>query len=105
VLLDECVSRKLARLLPGHSIQTVAKAGWASFKNGNLLRVAQFDFDVLVTTDRHFSAQQNVSKFDIAIIVLPAKSNHISDIEPFVPELLEAIPVEKPGAALVLKAP
>lgn len=45
VLLDECVPRGLRDLLPGHDVKTVAEAGWAGVKNGELLRraaVAEF---------------------------------------------------------------
>ncbi|VFM98715.1 MAG: hypothetical protein BECKG1743D_GA0114223_105423 [Candidatus Kentron sp. G] len=104
ILLDECVDRKLANYITGHNVQTVVKAGWASFKNGNLLRLAQTDFDVLVTADRNFIYQQNIARFDIAIIVLSARFNRIKYLLPLVPDLLEAIPTAKPGTALVLKA-
>nr|VFJ62085.1 MAG: hypothetical protein BECKFW1821A_GA0114235_11225 [Candidatus Kentron sp. FW] len=40
ILLDECMDRKLAREITGHAVTTVQKAGWTSFKNGNLLRAA-----------------------------------------------------------------
>ena len=39
VLLDECVPRALRRDIPGHEVKTVAEAGWAGVKNGELLRL------------------------------------------------------------------
>ena len=96
---------KLAREISGYPVTTVQKAGWTSFKNGNLLRVAQVDFDILITTDRKLAFQQNLASFDIAVIVLSTKRNHLSDLLPLVPDLIDAIPVVKPGAALVLKSP
>nr|VFJ60060.1 MAG: hypothetical protein BECKFW1821B_GA0114236_105325 [Candidatus Kentron sp. FW] len=105
VLLDECVDRKFAGHIVGHEVQTVRSAGWTSFKNGDLLRRAQPEFDVLVTTDRNFIYQQYIAKFDIAVIVLSGKIyNRIQDLLPLIPDLLEAIPVVKPGTSLVLKA-
>nr|VFK65550.1 MAG: hypothetical protein BECKUNK1418G_GA0071005_106516 [Candidatus Kentron sp. UNK]VFK71522.1 MAG: hypothetical protein BECKUNK1418H_GA0071006_107016 [Candidatus Kentron sp. UNK] len=103
VLLDECVDRKLANYITGHSVQTVRKVGWAGFGNGDLLRRAEVDFDVLVTTDRNLIYQQNVVGFDIAVIVLSGRFNRIKDLLPLLPELLEAIPVVSSGTALVLK--
>nr|VFJ66368.1 MAG: hypothetical protein BECKDK2373B_GA0170837_11673 [Candidatus Kentron sp. DK]VFJ67004.1 MAG: hypothetical protein BECKDK2373C_GA0170839_11583 [Candidatus Kentron sp. DK] len=105
ILLDECLDRKFADKITGYSAQTVAKAGWASFKNGNLLQRAQADFDIFITADRSLIYQQNLSNFDIAVIVLLARSNKVNDLLPFVPELLTAIPKAKPGAPLVLKRP
>nr|VFJ58267.1 MAG: hypothetical protein BECKDK2373B_GA0170837_107214 [Candidatus Kentron sp. DK] len=58
VLLDECVSHKLIRKITGHTVTTVQKAGWKSFRNGNLLGRAQVDFDILITTDRNLSFQR-----------------------------------------------
>jgi hypothetical protein len=40
ILLDECVDRRLARDLGGHSVTTVPRRGWAGIKNGDLLTLA-----------------------------------------------------------------
>jgi hypothetical protein len=40
VLLDECVPRGLRKELVGHEVKTVAEAGWAGVKNGELLQMA-----------------------------------------------------------------
>ncbi len=51
VLLDECVPRALRRELPGHQVKTVAEAGWAGVKNGELLQLAAREFDLVATVD------------------------------------------------------
>ncbi len=52
VLLDECIPRGLRRELSGHEVRTVPEMGWASRKNGELLRLAvEAAFDVFVTMD------------------------------------------------------
>jgi hypothetical protein len=63
--------------------------GWASMKNGELLAVAAEQFDIFLTTDRNLSHQQNLSAFDIAVIVLVAASNRFDDLRPLVPRILE----------------
>jgi len=103
--LDECLDRKFANEMTGHEVQTVAKAGWASLKNGKLLRRAETHFDILVTTDRSLIYQQNLPNFDIAVIVLLARSNKAKDLLPFLPELLASIPKVRPGTSLVLRRP
>jgi hypothetical protein len=50
VLLDECVPRALRKELPGHEVKTVAEAGWAGVKNGELLQLAASQFDLLTVT-------------------------------------------------------
>jgi hypothetical protein len=40
-----------ARKLPGHFVRTVPQLGWATIKNGKLLRLAEKDFDVFITVE------------------------------------------------------
>jgi len=49
--------------------------GWASKRNGDLLRVAEHEFDVFLTVDQKLHDQQNLSAFSIAVIVLVAPNN------------------------------
>ena len=51
--------------------------GWASKRNGELLRLAETHFDVFLTVDRNLSFQQDIDRFNIAVVVLVAKSNGI----------------------------
>ena len=76
---------------------SVAKAGWAGIKNGELLRRAELDFDLLVTVDRNLSFQQEIIGFDLAVIVLAAPSNRLRDLVPLAPRLLDVIPSCEPG--------
>ncbi|CAN5845342.1 hypothetical protein BH23ACT11_BH23ACT11_10470 [soil metagenome] len=46
VLLDENVDRRLKRAFPHeHEVVTVVEPGWAGKKNGELLKLAEKDFD------------------------------------------------------------
>jgi predicted nuclease of predicted toxin-antitoxin system len=91
VLLDECAPARLGHLLTGHSVTTVPRRGWAGIKNGDLLKLAEKEYEVLVTVDRKLSVQQDLTKFDIAVVLIRARSNRLEDIRPLVPELLGAI--------------
>ena len=91
VLLDECVPARLGRLLTGHSVTTVPQRGWAGIKNGDLIKLAGKEFEVFVTVDRQLSVQQDLTDFDIAVVLIRSRSNRLEDIRPFVPELLGAI--------------
>ena len=48
LLLDECIDRRLAKEIEGHEVVTVPQAGWAGIQNGELLRLAQAQFDVFI---------------------------------------------------------
>ena len=92
VLLDECVDIRLAEHIRGHSVSTVAARAWGGISNGELLALAQAEFDVFVTVDRNLAFQQHLPSFSIAVILITAKSNRIADLIPVVPALSASIP-------------
>jgi predicted nuclease of predicted toxin-antitoxin system len=100
LLLDECVPKRLARLLAPHEVQTVQQAGWNGLKNGNLLSRAAESFEIFVTVDQGIRYQQNLRNHDICVVALAARTNDIRDLEPLVPRLLEAIKSARPGKVL-----
>jgi hypothetical protein len=91
VLLEECLPKKLKRDVVADFVQTVPEAGWASKKNGELLRLAEVGFDALPTND------QNLKQFDLAIVVLVAPTNDIADLKPLMPAINEVLKTIKPG--------
>lgn len=104
LLLDECIDRKLAREFPGYEVKTVPQMGWAGVKNGQLLTLAEAEFDVFITVDRNLSFQQNLPQFDIAVIVLQASSNRLSDLKPLAPKVLAILATVTKGEATVIGA-
>ena len=76
-------------------VRTVADQGWVGISNGQLLSRAAAEFDVFVTVDRNLPFQQHLPKFDIAVILLRAKTNRIADLIALVPELVSVIPNAK----------
>ena len=88
ILLDKCVDRRFAKELPGHFVKTVPQMGWATIKNGELLTLAEKEFDVFLTVDRNLSFQQNIPKFNLAVLVLQARSNRLADLKPLAPKVL-----------------
>ncbi|MGH7860048.1 MAG: hypothetical protein ACREQY_22195, partial [Candidatus Binatia bacterium] len=55
-------------------VRTAFELGWSELANGELLTVAEREFDVLVTTDRNLRFQQRLSGRSLAILVLPTTS-------------------------------
>lgn len=96
VLLDENLPRKLKRSIEA-DVSTVPERGWSGVKNGELLRLAAAEFDVLLTMDRGMEHQQNLSAFDISLIVISAVSNDIDDLMPLLPAIHDAIEGAAPG--------
>jgi hypothetical protein len=54
--------------------------GWAGIKNGDLLVLAEKQFEVFVTVDRNLSFQQNLIGYNIAVLVLRARTNRLRDL-------------------------
>jgi hypothetical protein len=100
VLLDECVDQELAREFVGLEVSHVVKMGWAGTKNGRLLELAERCFDVFVTVDRNIRYQQNISTYDIAVMILKGRSIDIEDLRPLIPKALAAMPSLKPGTVV-----
>jgi len=57
--------------LPNHSVSTAYEMAWTQLSNGALLRAAEQQFDVFITTDKNLRYQQNIAITRLAILVLP----------------------------------
>ena len=94
ILLDECLPARLRQDLPGHEVQTVPQAGWASIKNGKLLRLISDSgkFDVFLTMDKNLPRQQRLNNLPFAVVVLRAKSNRFEDTHPLMRKCFGNLP-------------
>ena len=70
ILLDECVPWPMHTLLVGHECASVQRRGWGGLKNGDLLDLAEGEFDLFITSDQNLRYQQNLSGRRIAILLL-----------------------------------
>ena len=97
LLLDECVPKRLKRELPGHDARTVQDVGWAGIKSGALLKLADTQFDALLTVDQGVEFQQSLSGLSISVLVMLAPSNDIDDLRPLLPGVEAALASLGPG--------
>ena len=75
VLFDQGTPAPLREFLARHEIATAYERGWSTFKNGDLLDVAELEgFEVLITTDTNLKYQQNLGLRRIAVVVLMSTS-------------------------------
>jgi len=102
ILLDECIDRRLAKEFVGCDVKTVPQMGWAGIKNGQLLALAEAEFDIFITVDRNLSFQQNLPQFNIAVVVLQVSSNRLADMKPVVPNILAILATVTKGKATVV---
>ena len=105
ILLDECVPARLRKEFTNHQVVTVKEMGWSGKKNGELLRVAINDgFEGFVTVDQNLQYQQNLQDSPLAIIVLAASTNKLSDLVPLMPRVLTSLGTIKAGEIVEIKA-
>lgn len=107
VLFDEMLPRRLKRLFPpAVETVTVRERGWGSKENGELLELAEKEFDALLTTDKGTPHQQDLACFDLAVVLPRAGSNAFEDLAPLMDEAIAALASTAPGTVnLVPEAP
>jgi predicted nuclease of predicted toxin-antitoxin system len=93
ILMDECVPAGLKSHIAsfGHECKTVRQAGYGSKKNGELLALAEVQWDVLLTSDRKIKYQQNMTGRKVAILILCVKTNRMQDLLPLMPECAKVL--------------
>ena len=65
--------------------------GWAGIKNGALLKLADGEFDALLTVDQGIEYQLNLSGLTINVVVMLAASNDVDDLRPLLPGVEHAL--------------
>jgi len=83
VLADENLPHALETELTGCDVWTVRRAGWAGVKNGELLRLADAQFDVFLTADRGIPHQHRLERFSLGFVLISVGGTRIEDIRPF----------------------
>ncbi|MCU1234623.1 MAG: hypothetical protein JWP63_2590 [Candidatus Solibacter sp.] len=105
VLLDNGTPRTLARyLIAQHTVTEARARAWHELENGELLNAAEAaGFEVLITTDKNLSYQQNLTGRKIAIVVLG--KGRWSLIRQCVSEVLAAVNAATPGSFVEVEIP
>ena len=103
ILLDECVPWPMHKLLMGHDCSTAQKRGWGGIKNGDLLALAEGEFDLFITSDQNLRYQQNLVGRAIAILEL--STNDLRRICAFAAEIQAAVRSSKSGELRRLAVP
>lgn len=104
VLLDENLPSKLRRLFEaGVEVVTVGYRGWKGKENGELLKSAESEFDVLVTMDQGIP-QQNLSEIKMGIVLLEAKGNRYEDLASLMNQVNTILRTIEKGQAISVRA-
>jgi len=104
ILLDENLDWRLERYLPGHKVASVPLIGWAGVENGELLERARDRFDIFITMDSKMVRELNIQDLKLALVVLKAPSNMLSDTFPLMEKVLAQLPTARAGTVTVVSA-
>ncbi len=103
VLLDECVPWPMRKLLVGHECTTAQQRGWGGIQNGELLRLAEGEFELFITSDHNIRYQQNLSGRRIPILQL--STNDLRRIQAAALLIQSAVAAIRPGEFHQLEIP
>jgi predicted nuclease of predicted toxin-antitoxin system len=105
ILLDECVTKKLKRLLEDYEVYTVTEMGWNGLKNGKLLqKAAEQSFDILLTIDKNIDSQQNISTHNLSLVILDVAKSNLKHLEPLIPAFIAKIEQVEKGKSYVIES-
>lgn len=103
ILLDECVPWPMHRMLDGHDCVSTQWRGWGGVKNGDLIRLAEEEFDLFITSDQNLRYQQNLAGRSLAILEL--STNDLRRILEASNEIVAAVVAVGPGEYRHLEIP
>jgi len=103
ILLDECVPWPLRRRLAGHTCATPQQRGWRGIQNGDLIRLAEGEFDLFITADQNIRYQQNLASRRIPILEL--STNDVHRLEAATTLIQTAVAAMRPGDFRILEIP
>lgn len=92
ILLDNCVHRKVAALLPGHEVLHASRVGMAALSNGALMMAAaSAGFEVLMTVDQKIRHEHRLDRLPIAVCELDTRDSRLPAITLMSPHFEKAL--------------
>ena len=102
ILFDNCTPATLRRHFVNYEVTLAAERGWEEYRNGNLLEIAQHEFDVIISVDTNIKYQQRLEEYEIALIVLRAFKNTEPRLRELIPAVLILLAAIQPGEVVYL---
>lgn len=105
ILFDECFPRTLKRLIkPKHETVWAQDTKFHGAEDRELLKQAvTTGFEVFVTVDQNIPYQQQLGKFDLAIVNILTLSNAAPRLKSLMPKLNDILDAIKIGDLIILK--
>lgn len=97
VVIDEDIPNELTPLFraPGLAVAHIEDLGLKGKKNGELLTALSGVYDILVTGDMNLQHQQNLAKFDLAVVLIHPNRLVVDQIKELIPRVVAAFATAK----------
>jgi hypothetical protein len=104
ILFDNGTPAPLRHFLKGHDVVEAIERGWDRLSNGKLIAAAEeAGFDILLTTDKNMSSQQNLTGRKLAFVVLGNQQWPI--LQRHVRKVVAAVNAATPGSYVEVEIP
>ncbi len=105
LIFDEDLPRDLPAYFESaeHKTVHVEELGWKGIRNGDLLARIEGEYDVLITGDTNMRFQQDLSRVDVAVLVLQPRRKLLDELVALVPRALQAIETAPRGQATIVQ--
>jgi hypothetical protein len=100
IIFDENVPWPLRRFFVGHSVTSVQLEGWRGIENGEIIRLVDGRFDVLLLADKNLRYQQNLAERKVALVELP--TNRWPLLQQIAPRILAAVESSEPASYIIV---
>lgn len=107
IVVDEDIPKELTPLFggPGDVVEHVEDIGLKGKKNGALLATLSGNCDVLVTGDTNLGHQQDLRKFDLAVVLIHPQRLVVEQIRSLIPLAVAAFPTARRHAVTTIGVP
>ena len=104
IILDECLPKRLVKLIPYKQVFTVPQIGLAGYKDTELLDALDTKgINIFITIDGNIEFQQRFEKRVFGTIIIRAISNRYQDLLHLENDLLKAI--QQTSAGKIIRIP
>ena len=106
ILLDECVTKRIRPYLQKHEVFTVTEKGWNGLFNGKLMtKCVEDGIDILLTIDKNILFQQNISKYNLCVVIFDSIDSKVSSLITFLPSFEHMLGSIEKGRLYLIEPP
>ncbi|HWZ33596.1 MAG TPA: DUF5615 family PIN-like protein [Bryobacteraceae bacterium] len=100
IFIDACIDPRVAALFAEHDVSTAFDLGWHQLADHEVVGRCMGRFDLLLTTDRGFEHEHNLSKLTFGIVIVHVLKNKVEFYRPLRDSIAEAVGRIGPGEVI-----